>query len=87
MIPKKPWAQYTEQEKEIMRTAVMHAPPDAPFSPEYAAAYLGKSSSTLQYMRCHQSDGIKFSKVGRHVLYKKKHLDEYINNCEQQCTA
>jgi hypothetical protein len=78
MIAKKPWAKYTAQEKELMRTAVVHAPPTSPFPPEYAAAYLGKSSSTLQHMRSHSSDGIVYSKIGGHVVYRKKDLDDYI---------
>ena len=71
MIAKKSWAKYTPQEKDLMRTAVIHAPPTAPFSPEYAAAYLGKSSSTLQHMRSHVTDGIRYS---------KRDLDAYIES-------
>lgn len=78
MIPKKPWNKYTEQEKEVMRTAVLYAPPDTPFTPEYAAAYLGKSSSTLQYIRSHVTDGITYSKIGGHIRYLKRDLDRYL---------
>lgn len=80
MIAKKSWAKYTSQEKELMRTAVIHAPPTAPFPPEYAAAYLGKSSSTLQYMRSHVTNGIRYSKLGGHIRYLKKDLDAYIES-------
>lgn len=80
MIAKKSWAKYTPQEKDLMRTAVIHAPPTAPFSPEYAAAYLGKSSSTLQHMRSHVTDGIRYSKLGGHIRYLKRDLDAYIES-------
>lgn len=78
MIERKPWSKYTAQEIEQMRVAVMYAPPETPFTPEYAAAYLGKSSSTLQYIRSHRPNEIEYSKVGGHVRYIKKHLDEYL---------
>jgi len=79
MIERKPWSKYTPQEIEQMRIAVMYAPPGTPFTPEYAAAYLGKSSSTLQYIRSHRPNEIKYSKIGGHVRYLKKHLDDYLN--------
>lgn len=80
MIPKKPWSKYTDQEKQVMRSEVIHAPPTAPFPPEYAAAYLGKSSSTLQHMRSHVTNGIAYSKLGGHIRYIKKDLDAYIES-------
>lgn len=87
MIKKKPWNSYTEQEKLFMKDVVTNSTSDTPFSPEYAAAYLGKSVYTLQYMRCHSTDSITYSKVGRHVIYRKKHLDEYINRSVYSSTS
>lgn len=79
MSPKKGWCQYSEEEKTLMRQAVVNANSDTPFPPKYAAAYLGKSLSTLQHMRCHQTDGIKYIKVGGHIIYRRRDLDEYLD--------
>ncbi|MGM8908969.1 helix-turn-helix domain-containing protein [Psychrobacter sp. 1U1] len=88
MTRRKNWSLYTHEEIESMKKSVTEAHPNTPFSPEYAAAYLGKSISTLQYMRCHKSDGIIYSKVGGHIVYRKKHLEEYLNKFEKLfCTA
>ena len=87
MYRKKTWAEYTDDEKELLKQKVSEADENTPFSPEFAAAYIGKSLHTLQHMRCHQSNTIIYSKVGRHVLYRKKHLDEYLDNCEQSSTS
>ena len=87
MLRKKSWSEYTDDEKEFLKQKVAEADENTPFSPEFAAAYIGKSLHTLQHMRCHQSDGITYSKVGRHVLYRKKHLDEYLDSCEKSCTS
>lgn len=87
MSRKKTWSAYTDDEKELLKQKVIEAAPETPFPPEFAAAYIGKSLHTLQHMRCHQSDAIKYSKVGRHILYRKKHLDEYLDNCEQSSTS
>ncbi len=87
MLRRKNWSDYTQPEKDIMRQIVIEADIDTPFTSEYAAAYLGKSTSTLQYMRCHQSDAITYSKIGRHVLYRKRHLDQYIDDREKSCTS
>jgi len=87
MSRKKTWSAYTDNEKELLRQKVIEAAPETPFPPEFAAAYIGKSLHTLQHMRCHQSDAITYSKVGRHILYRKKHLDEYLDNCEKSCTS
>lgn len=87
MLLKKTWSKYTDDEKETLKQKVIEAAPDTPFSPEFAAAYIGKSLYTLQHMRCHQSQAITYSKVGRHVLYRKRHLDEYLNSCEKSCTS
>lgn len=86
-IQKKKWTDYTNDELASMKATVANAPADMPLSPDYAAAYLNKSVSTLQHMRCHKSDAITYSKVGGHVLYRRKHLDEYLNKCEKQCTS
>lgn len=82
MIPRKGWSQYSEEEKSSMRQAVVNADENTPFPPKYAAAYLGKSISTLQHMRCHQSDGIKYIKVGGQIIYRRRDLDEYLNRYE-----
>lgn len=87
MIPRKQWAQYTPAEIETMKTAVMYASDDTPFSPEYAAAYLGVSSSTLQYWRCHKTMSIPYSKFGKAVVYLKKHLREFVDNRQRFSTA
>lgn len=87
MSRKKTWSEYTDEEKEVLRQKVIEAAPEAPFPPEFAAAYIGKSLHTLQHMRCHKSDTITYSKVGRHILYRKRHLDEYLDSCEKSCTS
>ncbi|WP_201550909.1 MerR family transcriptional regulator [Psychrobacter fjordensis] len=87
MAQKKPWSQYTDEEKRSMKNAVVNAPASTPFSPSYAACYIGKTPSSLQYMRCHNSNGIVYSKVGGHVIYRKRHLDEYLDRCEKSFTA
>ena len=87
MYRKKTWSEYTDDEKEILKQKVIEAAPNTPFSPEFAAAYIGQSLHTLQHMRCHKSDAITYSKVGRHILYRKRHLDEYLDSCEKSCTS
>lgn len=87
MSRKKIWSDYTQVEIDTMRNAVVKADSNTPFTSEYAAAYLGKSPHTLQHMRCHQSNAITYSKIGRHVLYRKKYLDKYIDDCEKSCTS
>lgn len=87
MLRKKNWSEYTDYEKELLKQKVAEADENTPFSPEFAAAYIGKSLHTLQHMRCHQSNGITYSKVGRHVIYRKKHLDAYLDSCEKSCTS
>lgn len=87
MLRKKNWSEYTDYEKELLKKKVAEADENTPFSPEFAAAYIGKSLHTLQHMRCHQSNGITYSKVGRHVMYRKKHLDAYLDSCEKSCTS
>ncbi|WP_019672543.1 helix-turn-helix domain-containing protein [Psychrobacter lutiphocae] len=87
MLRKKNWSEYTNDEKELLKQKVAEADENTPFSPEFAAAYIGKSLHTLQHMRCHQSNGITYSKVGRHVMYRKKHLDAYLDSCEKSCTS
>ena len=87
MIQRKQWSQYNDEEKALMKKDVMEAHEDTPFPPEYAASYLGKSPSTLQHMRCQQSYGITYSKIGGHVIYRRKYLDKYLDKCEKSCTA
>lgn len=84
---KKRWSDYSHDKLALMKNTVANASANTPFSPEYAASYLGRSPSSLQYMRCHQSDGITYSKIGGHILYRKKHLDEYLDRCEKSRTA
>lgn len=87
ILKKKRWSEYTSDELEFMREAVANASPATPFSPEYAAAYLRKSVNTLQHMRCHKTDAITYSKIGGHVIYRRRHLDEYLDRCEKKCTS
>lgn len=87
MITTKPWSQYTDEEKIWMKNVVVNAPASTPFSPSYAACYIGKTPSSLQYMRCNDSNGIVYSKVGGRVIYRKKHLDAYLDRCERSFTA
>lgn len=87
IFKRKKWSEYTSDELALMRETVANASPATPFSPEYAAAYLRKSISTLQYMRCHKTDAITYSKVGGHVIYRRRHLDEYLDRCEKKCTS
>ena len=87
MSRKKNWSEYTDDEKELLKQKVIEADENTPFPPEFAAAYIGKSIHTLQHMRCHQSQAITYSKIGRHILYRKRHLDEYLDNCEQSSTS
>lgn len=87
MIQRKQWSQYNDEEKALMKKEVIEAHEDTPFSSEYAASYVGKSTSTLQHMRCHQSNGITYSKAGGHVVYRKRHLDAYLDRCEKSCTS
>lgn len=87
MIQRKQWSQYNDEEKALMKKEVIEAHEDTPFPSEYAASYVGKSTSTLQHMRCHQSKGITYSKVGGHVIYRKRHLDAYLDRCERSCTS
>ena len=86
-IKKKKWADYTHDELTLMKETVANASADTPFSPEYAAAYLNKSVNTLQYMRCHNSDAITYSKTGGHIVYRRKNLDAYLDKCEKKCTS
>lgn len=86
-MSRKKWSEYTDDEKEALRQKVIEAAPETPFPPEFAAAYIGKSLYTLQHMRCHQSNAITYSKVGKHVLYRKKHLDQYIDDYKRSCTS
>ena len=78
MLPKKHWPDYSVEEIAEMRDEVIHAAPNTPFSPEYVAAYLGMSPSTLQKMRSYKTDGIAYSKIGGHVRYIKKNIDDYL---------
>lgn len=84
---KKRWSDYSNDELALMKDTVAKSDINTPFSPEYAASYLGRSPSTLQHMRSHRSDGITYSKIGGHILYRKKHLDEYLDRCEKSRTA
>lgn len=86
-IKRKKWTEYTSDELAFMREAVANASADTPFSPEYAGAYLNKSPSTLQYMRCHKSDAITYSKIGGHIVYRRKNLDTYLDSCEKKFTS
>ena len=78
MVPKKPWPNYSLEEINEMREEVIRATPNTPFTPEYVAAYLGLSPSTLQKMRSYKTDGIAYSKIGGHVRYLKKSIDDYL---------
>ena len=87
IFKRKKWSEYTSDELSFMRETVASASSDTPFPSEFAAAYLNKSTSTLQYMRCHRTDAITYNKVGGHVIYGRRHLDEYLDRCEKKCTS
>ena len=78
MIPRKKWATYTPHEIDIMKTAVTHAHPDEYFIVEYAAAYLGVSSSTLQSWRSKKTGKLLYTKFGNGVRYRKRDLQNYL---------
>lgn len=87
MIERKNWKDYTPQEKELMKTAVMYASDDTPFPPEYAAAFLGKSLHTLQAWRSNKTDMLRYSKIGGGVVYLKRHLKEFIEANQRLSTT
>lgn len=78
-MAKKTWGQVTEHEKLSMAQYAIDNPPTTPLSAEHAASYLGVSTATLQKMRCEDTNGILFTKIGRQVIYYKRDLDEYLN--------
>ncbi len=78
MIPRKQWTTYTPHEIDIMKTAVTHAHPDEYFTVEYAAAYLGVSSSTLQSWRSNKTGKLLYAKFGNGVRYRKGDLQNYL---------
>ena len=84
---KKRWSDYSHDELALMKDTVAKSDINTPFSPEYAASYLGRSPSTLQHMRSHRSDGITYSKIGGHVVYRRRHLDEYLDRYEKKFTS
>lgn len=84
---KKSWKNVTHSEKQQMKQMVQIATPETPFSPEYAASYLGLSTATLQKWRCEKSNAITFIKVGRAVAYLKKDLDAFLQQNQYRCTA
>ena len=88
-MAKKLWKNVTEDEKMKMKQFVINNPPCTPLTPEYAASYLGVSTSTLQSMRCQDSNGIPFFKP-RHkcIVYYKRDLDEHLAGEQPyHCTA
>lgn len=88
MIQRKKWANYTAQEKELMKVAVTHASPDEYFTPEYAGAFIGVSPRTLQSWRDNDSDKLEYSKPCRSViLYQTKVLHQFLQRSTYKCTA
>lgn len=79
-MAKKTWRQVSRSEKIAMAQYVIDSPPNTPLSAEHAASYLGISTATLQKMRCEDTSGITFTKVGRQVVYYKKDLESYLNS-------
>lgn len=79
-MAKKTWRQVSRSEKIDMAQYVIDSPPNTPLSAEYTASYLGMSTATLQKMRCEDTNGIKFTKVGRQVIYYKRDLDSYLDS-------
>lgn len=77
-MAKKTWQQVSKNEKMVMAQYVIGSPPNTPLSAEHAASYLGVSTATLQKMRCEDTNGIMFTKIGRQVIYYKKDLDAYL---------
>lgn len=87
-MAKKRWKDVTEDERMKMKQFVINNPPNTPLTPEYAASYLGTSTSTLQAMRCEKTNGIRFFKPScRCVVYYKRDLDEYLTSKPAYCTA
>ncbi|MGP4905149.1 helix-turn-helix domain-containing protein [Psychrobacter faecalis] len=79
-MAKKTWRQMSRNEKMAMAQYVIDSPPHTPLSAEHAASYLGISTATLQKMRCEDTNGILFTKIGRQIVYYKKDLESYLNS-------
>lgn len=47
-----------------------------------AAAYLGKHVTTIRDWKI-QGRGPAYYKIGRHVMYSREDLDEYIASCRE----
>lgn len=52
--------------------------PSAYLTAHEAAAYLRLAVQTLARWRCDKSDGPKFTRAGRKILYAKSDLDAYL---------
>ncbi len=52
-----------------------------------AAVYLGVSRSWLNKKRCIDSDGPRFCKIGRRVLYDIADLDAYAEQAKRRSTS
>lgn len=77
-MAKKTWRQVSRNEKMAMAQYVIDSPPETPLSAEHAASFLGVSTATLQKMRCEDTNGITFTKIGRQVIYYKRDLETYL---------
>ncbi len=49
-------------------------------SPAQAAAYTGLPEKTLEEYR-RKGTGPQFSRVGKHVRYKRRHIDNWLESC------
>ena len=54
---------------------------------EEAAAYLGLAPSTLATWRVRRSDGPRFLKIGRKVLYPRSELKRFRAECMRTSTS
>lgn len=79
-MAKKTWRQVSRNERMEMAQYVIDSPPSTPLSAEHAASYLNMSTATLQKMRCEDTNGITFTKIGRQVIYYKRDLDAYLDS-------
>ncbi len=87
-MAKKPWKDVTLEEKIQMKMMVERVSPDTPVSPEHAASYLNKSPATLQKMRCEDSEGIPFVKIGKRAVgYIKRDLQAYVQARQYRSTS
>jgi len=55
-------------------------------SPAQAAVYTGLPEKTLEEYR-RKGTGPKFSRVGKHVRYNRRHIDHWLESCADEQTS